>query len=728
MKKYLFILFSLSFWAAYSQQLKGKVMSETHEPLIGATIQVLDESLGTITDVQGQFELSVNTSSKTLIISYIGYTSDTIVAQSGVPISVHLKESDQQLKEVTISSSSTFIDTMEPIHKEIITEKELLKAACCNLSESFETNASVDVSYSDAITGTKTIQMLGLDGRFVQINRENIPAVRGLSARLGLNYIPGTWIQAIDVGKGTGSVVNGYESMTGQLNLEFKKPELGEKLYLNTYVNSFGRVEQNANTSIKLNDKWSTALLTHVNYFSNELDINKDGFMDLPKARQVNVLNRYKYTGERVVSQFGVNFMQDEKTGGELGFDFDDQAQRTPLYGYQNKMQKAEIFGKTGILFPQAPYKGWGFLYSASYQKLGSDFGRKSYTGEEKTLYANVIYQSILGNTFHQYKAGASFLGDFYDEQFLDSAYTRSEKVPGAFLEYSYLPNEFLTLVVGNRIDFHNLYGIYYSPRVHLRFQPLDNTTLRLTAGKGYRTPNIVPDYNQVFVSARALIVEEELKPEQVWNTGASIVQIVHFGEQEVDFVADVYFTHFENQVVVDMDQNPSEVRFYNLRGKSQAKSLQLEASTKVTDHLSVKSAYKWYQVYTTINGAYRPVPFISQNRFFTTLSYSTKFEIWQADLTYQWYGRKRLPDTQSNPAEFQLPDFSPDFSNVNAQVSRAFRWGNVYLGGENLLGFRQKNPILDPQNPFGSTFDASMSWGPIAGRMIYFGMRYKLH
>ncbi len=729
MKTFLIILiFTFSTFSLFSQRISGRVLSDSHEPLIGATVRIQNTDNGTITEADGTFDIKSDLRKVMLIVSYIGFATDTVEAKSSIPVIVHLQESDEELNAVTISSSSTFIDVMEPLHKEVITEKELLKAACCNLSESFETNASVDVSYADAVTGTKMIQMLGLDGRFVQINRENIPTVRGLTSRLGLNLIPGTWIQSIDVGKGTGSVINGYESMTGQLNLEFKKPEQSEKLYLNSYANSFGRVELNANTAFKLNDSWSAAVLTHSNYFGNEVDINKDGFMDLPKARQFNILNRYKYQGERISSQIGFNVLQDQKAGGQLGFDFGDDAISAPIYGFSSTTSKAEIFGKTGILFPHQPYKGWGIIYSASYQKLESEFGRRAYTGEEKTLYGNVIYQNILGNSFHEYKTGVSFIGDFYDEQFEDSVYNRNEKVPGAFFEYSFHPNESITLVVGNRIDFHNLYGLYYSPRLHLRYQPFEPTTLRFSVGKGYRTPNILPDYNQIFVSSRTLRVDEILKPEEAWNLGGSLVQEVKIGDKKIEVIGDYFFTWFENQVVVDMDRNAQEVHFYNLDGRSTARSFQVEANTRVIPNLSIKSAYKYYRVLATIDGAYRPVPFISQNRFFTTLSYSTKFDIWQADLTYQWYGRKRLPDTDMNPQEYQLPTYSPDFSNINAQISRAFRWGNVYLGSENLLGFRQKDPIINPENPFDSTFDASMTWGPIAGRMIYFGFRYKLH
>lgn len=728
MKYFLILFYGLLSLAAQAQSsVHGMVASQSHEPLIGATITILGTTNGTTTDVNGHFSLNVGPQTQ-IVVSYVGFETDTLSANTKAPMHIMLAEDNSELAAVTVESSSTFIDDREPIHAEVITEKELLKAACCNLSESFETNASVDVSFTDAVTGTKMIRMLGLDGKYTLINRENMPHIRGINSRAGLTYVPGTWIQSIDVGKGAGSVVNGYESMAGQINLELKKPESSEALYLNAYANSFGRMEVNANTAFDLNDKWSTALLTHANYFNNELDINDDGFMDLPKSRQINLMNRYKYQGDRVVGQIGFSAMKEDKAGGQLGFQLGENSLTSPEYGYSNEATRAEVFGKLGLLFPHAPYKGWGFLYSASYQKQESGFGRNQYVGEEQTIYTNLIHQNIFGNTFHQYKTGASLMVDLFDEVYADSAYSRNEIVPGAFFEYSYIPNDQFTLVAGSRLDFHNLYGIYHSPRLHAKYSLPSATTLRAAAGKGYRTANIVPENNQSLVSSRRLIVEGGLEPEESWNIGGSVVQEIPVGDKPVYLTVDYFHTLFQNQVIADLDQNPGEIRFYNLDGKSYAGSFQVEAAYKISDQVSTKAAYKYYDVKTTINGQLQQLPFVSKERLFWNASYASKYEIWKADLTMQWYGKKRLPDTSQKPQEYQLAGYSPDFTTVNAQVSRAFRWGNVYLGGENLLGFRQNSPIIDPQNPFDDNFDGSLVWGPVAGRVVYFGARFKIN
>ena len=728
MKYIITLILVITFSGAFAQKtIKGMVMDEEHQPLTGATVRVANTTSGAITGLEGEFALEIPAFPGQLIISFIGYVSDTLWVESDDFLHIMLKQELSELDEVVVKSEATFLDKLTPMNSEVITESELLKAACCNLSESFETNASVDVSLTDAVSGAKVIRMLGLDGRYVQINRENIPLVRGLSQRYGLGFVPGTWIQSIDVGKGAGSVVNGYESMSGQINLEFKKPENSESVYLNGYVNSFGKVEVNANHARDLGEKWSTAFLLHADYLGSEIDRNNDNFLDLPKTRQVNLMNRYKYESERLMSQIGINVMLDEKAGGEKGFGFNDELATSPEYGFLNNTSRLEVFGKTGLLFPEKPYMGWGFIYSLSRQNMEGGFGRSEYEGTQNTAYLNAIHQNIIGNTFHQYKVGASLLVDDYEETFVDSTFSRNEIVPGAFFEYSWLPGDQFSLVAGTRVDFHNIYDALVTPRLHMRYQPSEKWTFRTSVGKGFRRPNVIPENFSFLISSRELFVQEEVEMEESWNLGASVIADLEIGEKEVTFIGDYFYTSFVNQLIFDLDQSSSRLTVYNLDGDSYAHSFQLEAQMELFKNLSMKTAYKYYDVKSTINGSLQRVPFVSRDRFFLNLEYATRFEKWKADATVQWFGNKRLPDTSDKPGEFQAPAQSPDFFLVNAQVSRGFRWGTIYLGAENLLDFRQDDPIIDPENPFGNNFDASLVWGPVAGRMIYTGVRYKL-
>ncbi|SFU20444.1 Outer membrane receptor for ferrienterochelin and colicins [Algoriphagus locisalis] len=720
-------------FAQYS--IIGKVQSASKEPLVGASIKVLDKDQGAITNLDGQFELENVLKTDRIVVSYLGYEADTLSPVFDKTMLITLQESGEALEGVTVRARSESVVDEAPFLNILITENELQKAACCNLSESFETNASVDVSYADAVTGTKMIQMMGLDGRYVLISREGIPNIRGLNSRLGLTYVPGTWIQSIDVGKGAGTVINGYESMTGQINVDLFKPESMDKWYLNAYLNSFGRMEVNANHQIPISEKWSSGVLFHASQLSSEIDGNDDEFLDLPKSRQLNFLNRYKYEGDRLMAQIGVNLFMSDNAGGQKGFDFNSDLATSSMYGYEMDTRKAEIFGKLGMIYPDKPTQSWGFQYSLSYQDFNGGAGRRIYQGIEKTAYGNFIYQNILGSSFHQYKTGASFLYDDFEETFdsnspkgLDTAMYRTEKVPGLFFEYNFIPNDRVTLVAGARTDFHNLFGTYFTPRVHARWEVIPNWTVRGSVGKGYRTPNALMENSSVWISSRELVFNAELKPEESWNTGLSLAGSFTVDERPLSVVADYFHTNFINQLVYDRDVSSEQLVINNLHNGSYANSFQIEASYPITDRFEAKAAYKHYEMLMTTNGILQQMPLTSRNRFFMNLAYATDYDKWKADMTLNWNGPMRIPNTSESPVEFQQPSESPDFFMLNAQVSRGFRWGSIYLGGENILNFKQSNPIIDPENPFGQNFDASMTWGPIAGRVIYTGIRYKIN
>jgi len=710
-----------------AQTIKGQVLSSDNEPLVGASVQEIDTQNGSVVDVKGEFSFIVSKLPTQLIVSFIGFETDTFNIKDQNLIKIILSESAEQIDEVVIKSSSTFFDPLKPIMNEVITEKELEKAACCNLSESFETNASVDVSFTDALSGGKVIKVLGLDGKYVQINRENLPGVRGLTSRYGLEFIPGTWIQSIDVGKGIGSVTSGFESMSGHINLEFKKPRGPETLYFNTYANSFGRAEINFNKSFQLGEKWSSALLLHTDYLNSTIDRNEDGFLDLPRSRQINFLNRYGYSNDRWITQLGIHLMVDEKSGGQVDFEFGDDLLRSAVYGFRNDTKRAEIFGKTFLTFPSNPFKGWGFIYSLMRQEVDGGFGRTLYNGKETTFFSNLIHQNIIASSFHQYKAGISLMVDDFNEQFQDSLFSRREVIPGIYFEYSYLPGDDFSFVAGARVDNNNLYGTYFSPRAHLKYNVSKNLTSRLSIGKGFRTPNAITEAYQYLISSRRLILEEAPRPEVSWNMGGSLIYNIKSTARQTTLVADYYYTTFENQLVFDRDQSADQLLIYNLDGNSYAHSFQLELDKEISDNVNIKTAYKYYDVKTTIGETLREVPGVSKNRFFLNASYATRFEKWKADATLQWFSQKRLPDTEDNPERFRRPVNSDSYALVNMQISRGFRKGSIYVGVENLFDFRQSDPIIDPENPFGENFDSSLVWGPVAGRVIYAGFRYKI-
>ena len=722
-----------------SRNIQGKVV-EDHEghlhPLIGANVYWQDTTTGTATNEEGEFKLKGIPEQALLVVSHIGYKPDTIDVLGKNNITVQLERStDLEEIEVVRRQKSSHISMLKSQKVEVISEKELLKAACCNLSESFETNPSVDVSFTDAVTGTRQIQMLGLAGPYTQITRENMPDIRGFSAIYGFTFTPGTWVDGIQLIKGTGSVINGYESIAGQINVDIRNPATMDKLYLNAYGNEKGRIEGNANIGIDIGENLGTGILLHVNNSSIKHDRNNDGFMDTPLSQQYIFLNRWElYNDKGVHFQVGVKGTFITKRGGQIQFNPDTDAGTENAWGMYLGINRMETWAKLGKVNQKKPWQSVGFQISGVRHKQDSYFGLTDYDASQNSLYANLLYQSMLGNTNHKFKTGISFQYDKYNEMLNQTDYDRIESVPGTFLEYSYSSTDKFNLVAGVRLDYHNLYGLFYSGRFHLRYALAKRTVFRASMGNGHRTANIFAENSGLFASSRQFTIsgDESDKPyglnqESAWNFGFSLTQNFTLDYREGIISADFFRTEFVNQVVVDLDQSPQQAIFYNLDGTSFSNSFQVQLDYEVIKRLDMRIAYRWYDVKTTYHGELMNKPFVAKNRAFINLAYETRNH-WRFDYTLNWQDHKRIPNTSTNPEKYQLEGSSPQFVLMNTQISKTFREKlELYLGAENLLNFKQDSPILASDDPFGPYFDASLVWGPVFGRNIYFGLRFKL-
>ncbi len=725
-----------------NRTVQGLVMEETSngrfKPLSNASIFWLGTNKGVISDSLGVFKILLDTNHTRLVVSYTGLKSDTISVTDVNELKIILA-SKSQLKEVTVKSRQrfTYVSPISTIRSQVMPGGELLKAACCNLSESFETNPSVDVSYNDAVTGSKQIQLLGLSGNYTQLTVENLPGPRGIATPLGLNSIAGPWIESIQLTKGVGSVANGFESIAGQINVELKKPESAEKLLANIYVNDQGKTDLNLSFAQKLNSKWSTALLLHDDFLNNKnLDFNKDGFRDLPTGNQLSLVNRYKFDNSKgMLAQFGLKFMNDQRVGGQTSFNPDLDKNTTHYYGLGINTKRYELFGKIGYVFPQQKYKSIGLQMAAIDHQQDSYFGLTNYSAKQKSFYSNLIYQSIIGNTIHKYRTGLSFQYDNYDENFKGMIYARKEIVPGAFFEYTYTPTETFSAVLGLRADNNNLFGAFLTPRINLRYEPIKGTVVRASFGRGQRTANIFAENNSVFVSSRQVSIIGSgsgkaygLNPEIAWNKGISIDQKFKLFDKDATLSIDFFRNDFNEQVVVDLE-NPRAIQFSNLSGKSFSNSFQAELNLTPINKFDVRLAYRYFDVQTTYSGNLLDRPLIAKNRAFLSFDYATN-NGWKVNYTLTYNGRKRIPNTQSNPIPYQLENYSPDFMNMNAQITKSFAGKtpmDFYLGVENIGNFYQQNPIVASSQPFSQYFDASMVWGPITGRMFYLGWRLKI-
>jgi outer membrane cobalamin receptor/copper chaperone CopZ len=722
--------------------VRGVVLKENakgkYEALKLASVYWLGTSVGTRTDSLGVFSLEKTDNSQKLVISYAGFTPDTIDVKDQHQLMVVLA-TNGKLSEVVVTSklNSTYASLLNPVRTEIMTGRELLKAACCNLSESFETNPSVDVSYNDAVTGSKQIQLLGLSGIYTQLTVENLPGPRGLSTPLGLNSIAGPWIESIQLTKGTGSVANGFESIAGQINVELKKPSTADPLLANVYVNSMGKADVNLNFFHKISKDFSAGLLLHGDWLTNRVDENGDGFKDLPTGRQWSLINRYEYHNSKgVFSEFGIQLLNDKKVGGQIKFVPSLHQGTMAYYGLGINTERYELFGKLGYVFPQSKYKSIGLQLSTFSHKQDAYFGLTRYDGTQHNIYANLIYQSIIGSTIHKFRTGLSFVSDNYDESIRGLHFARVETVPGAFFEYTFTPNTKFSAVAGIRGDANNLFGSFFTPRLNLRYQLFKKTTIRASIGRGQRTANIFAENNTVFASSRQinLIPETGVKgygfrPEIAWNKGITIDQEFRMFENKADITIDYFRNDFVNQVVVD-NRNPRLVRFYNLTGgPSFSNSVQASLNFLATKAVSVKLAYRYFDVRQTKIDILTPKALIAKNRAFASADYSNK-KGWKFNWTVTYSGPKPIPSTKTNPFPYKLDSFSPSYFQMNTQLTKSFSHKipmDIYIGIENLTNFRQENPILAANDPFGPYFDASLVWGPITGRMYYIGWRMKL-
>ncbi len=631
-----------------------------------------------------------------------------------------------QRKKGKVKSRTEAFDT------EKINSEELCRAACCNLSEAFETNASVDVAYSDAATGAKQIRLLGLSGTYVQLIQENTPAVRGLAQNFGLEYIPGPWMQSIQVSKGTSSVINGYEATSGQINVELLKPQTQNPLSLNLMVNSEAMAEANIMGGWEIKDHLYTGILAHYGGGFMAMDGNHDTFADMPKTQNANLANRWFYKQGNYTFQAFVRGLYDRRRGGQIGHGADTIANP---YLINLNTWRVEGFMKNGYVFDEESGSSVAVITAVSYHDLNNSYGLRNWKANQLNAYLNALCQlnfegSGEVDNDHRLTTGLSLNVDNYREalSLLPQALDRLEVVPGIFAEYNLKYDEMLSLVAGVRADYSTRYGFFVTPRMNIRYTPFEWWTLRGSVGMGYRSPNAIADNAFILPSSRVLHLADEIQQERAVNAGLSTTFYIPLGSKELQLSMEYYYTHFLNSLIVDMDRDKHAVYIYNqtdLPGaKSFAHSAQIEASIEVLRGWTWTAAFRYTDVRQTTIGAdgiarLRPKALTNRFKGVVTTSYQTPLKKWQFDVTAQFNGVSRVPDGFDQPFTW--------YPQLMAQVTKYFRTCSLYLGAENMTNFRQDPSIVDSYHPWGPDFDASMVCGPTTGWKVYLGFRYDL-
>ncbi|MDR2859073.1 MAG: TonB-dependent receptor [Mediterranea sp.] len=641
---------------------------------------------------------------------------------------------------VTANQRGTTLSRTSPLKTETITHAGLTKLACCSLSESFENSASVSVGFTDAVSGARQIKLLGLSGIYTQMLAENIPTLRGLAATYGWNYIPSSWLESIQISKGASSVVNGYESIAGQMNLEFKKPHNNEPLYLDFYTNNERHYEGNLASAVQLNKNVWTELMLHGTIANTAHDRNNDHFLDMPKMQYINAYNRWFYLNQErgVQSRTGIKFLYETRKAGQDSTCHESNG--LPLLETLINNRNMTAYNKTGIAVGSKEGQSIGIINSFTHHEQNSDFGRKHFDGTQTSYYANILFTSFIHTPDHRYTAGVSFVYDNYDTEYSDSAeynhtpltkLQRTESVPGAFAEYTYSGIKGLTVVLGGRTDYNSLFGWLITPRANIKYDMGEYVILRASAGRGFRSPNVIADNIGLMASSRNFDVTaiNGLDMEQAWNYGGSVAAYIPlWGEQRATLSLDYFRTVFQNQAIIDTERNRQAVYFYNLNGNSYADAWQADLSMTFLKGFDLFAAFRYNNnriTYAQESSRYEvDQPLVSKYRGLLNLSYATTFKRWVFDFTAQINGPARLPGLNGYSSE---PIHSPAYPLLFAQITKNSKRFDVYIGAENLLGYTQKDPILGWKDPFARDFDASMVWGPITGAKVYGGIRLRI-
>lgn len=738
MKKLLFIKGLLLPTALLAQSILGKVTDENNEPLVGATVYWANTSIGTSTGSKGEFELTKKEVSKKLLIaSFVGHTPDTVTVTDQTFVVFILKQS-QLLNEVVVEGrrDGVIISDIAPIKTEQITQTELAKAACCDLAGCFETQTTVQPQTTNVITNSKELRILGLSGVYNQILIDGLPMIQGLTYTYGISSIPGTLVDNIYVSKGANSVLQGFESISGQINVETKEPDQTDKLLLNGYINSFSEKHVNANYAVK-KGKWSNLTAFHTVQPANEIDRDNDNFLDLPKLTRYMISNNIKYGNDRDWgwnSRVGVRFLNEQRIGGQTNFNENIDQGSAEVYGQTVNINQPEIWTKTG--FRLNDQHNFMILASSFHQAQNSYFGTVRYDARQTNAYANVQYEYSYEKGI--LKTGASIRYLNLDETiaFTENSlqrtyagdYTRNENIAGAFAENTFsLFQDKLMWIAGVRIDHHNQFGAIITPRTLLKFDISPNTIIRGNIGTGWRTVNLFSENINLLISSRDIVFVEQLEPEKAINMGLNFTQKFNATNVTGFFSADFYRTDFQNQLFPDYDTDPTKAIIANFTGKSVSNTFQAEVYLKFWQQFEFKTGYRFLDVYREIAGQKVLLPFNPRHKVLTTLGYSPLSEKYRIDMNIHWYGPQRLPDTKNNPPEFQRPDFSENYVLLNVQFTYNWKKFEFYGGCENIFDFRQIRPINSWQDPFGPYFDTSSVWGPTRGRELYIGVRFRI-
>lgn len=768
---------------AAAQNVGGTVRSAGGEVLAGASVYWADTSVGVACDADGAYTIHRVKGHDRLVAAYVGYENDTLVVAQGVGRADFSLVDNTQIESVVVEGQTgNYIKRDGILKGETISFAGLCKMACCNLAESFENSASVTVGYSDAISGARQIRMLGLTGTYTQILDENRPVMRGLSAPYALNYTPGMWLNSIQVSKGVASVTAGHEAITGQINMEHRKPTDEERLFLNLYFDSELRPEINLSSALPLTEdkRLSTVILLHGSMDTKSYDHNHDGFRDLPETDQINVANKWLWqTSGGAQLRWGWKYVSENRLGGDMDYRkslYDDMTESLALYGSHIANRGANAYFKAGVPVGAGVYdessgselrSNIAFVADYNYFREDAYFGLNGYDAHDSAWWFNLMYAHYF-SVRSSLVAGASAQVSRSDETILNRMLLGGEGEarefgaslshnamrnvePGIYAEYTYSVPDKFSLVLGVRGDWMGArnadggaateYGapaMHYdparrfvvTPRSHLRWNITPSTVVRASAGLGYRRASIVSDNVWMLATSRAVSVDLDDDIETALTAGGSITQYIPLGGySDATLSVDYFRTQLFNTVLADQEFAARDIAVYNNSRRSFSDTYQVDFQWTPLRGFDIFATFRYTNSRVTLDRESGPVtverPLTSRYKTLLNLQYATPYRRWVFDATAQYNGPMRLPSLDGDLAHSR---FSPAYPMFYAQVSRKVRNAEIYAGCENIAGYMQHDPIIGADAPFSPEFNSSCVWGPLMGRKFYIGLRMNIY
>lgn len=736
----LLIIISFSLHTVSAQDLGGTVRGEEADgrtELAGAHVFWIGTTHGVVTDGHGHFQLhGEGVTDRRIVVSHVAFEPETLDVADATRIDVLLsRPRTAEEVEVSAKAPSTFIAPIDQ-KTEVITAEELEHAACCDLSGCFGTTSSVQAEAVDIITDTKQLKMLGLEGVYSQVLLDNVPALTsGLNTHFGVSFIPGPFINQIFVSKGTSSVLQGSESFSGLINVLLRESDGDEPLFLNVFANSFLEQQYNAYVMRSFGD-WSGMVAVHGVRRGLKHDGNSDGFLDMPLTDRFSALSKWKFFNEEsgVLSSTGVKFTWEERIGGQKDFSSDEHLGGATIFGQTMRNDRFELFNRTE--FDLGDGDALKLHVAGSTHEQDAWYGSTRYTADEQVLYGDIAWVSPWIEE-HTITVGASFLMNLLDENIdlgrnplaktYAGKYNSDVTAPGLFVEHkSNFFDDALTLIAGARADFRSDEGTVFTPRLFARYALDELTTLRASVGSAFRVARMFVQHPAALASWRDIRLSPDLEGERAWTYGLSVTRYYELGPVSGTLNLDVYRSSFSEQVVAEYDDDPRAIVFRNIDGTSTSDNVMAEITGDIAP-LLFRISYTFADVYETRDGAPRSLPFVTRDRLLGVLTATSDDDAWLATFTAEWRGAQKLPVTTAYPEEFRLPESGDAYLLLHLHLQRSWEAFDLYVGAENLLDFRQDNPILNAANPFQPYFEPGFAWGPVKGREVYAGIRARI-